>query len=111
MKNINSPDYKMIYLDIIRKKHPDKEKKCGSILKKINLSAIDIIRLNDLIFGIKDKEVEAFNQNHRSYSKSDILKILDYQKRHKLNNSELSRHFRLSRNTISKWRRIFLPHP
>jgi len=105
------PDYKAIYNDIIRKKFPHKKEDCISFLEKKNLSAIDIIALNTKVFGKPDKISEKFNQRHRSYSKSDIWQILDYQKKHKLNNSQLANHFKISRNTISKWRKMVLLHP
>lgn len=107
-KNINSPDYMRIYKDIINIKYPKKEKRCRHILEKKELTAIDIIKLNELIFGIKDKETQSFNQRHRSYSKSDILQLLDYQKKYKLNNIQLANQFNLSRNTVSKWKKMFL---
>ena len=101
------PDYKQIYTDILNKKFPEKKEECKNFLKKANLSAIEIIELNKKLFGI-NKETEKFNQRHRSYSRSDILNILDYQKKYQLNNTELATHFKLSRNTITKWRKIFL---
>ena len=99
-----SPDYKLIFTDILDKKFPHKKEKCQILLKKKNLSAMDIIELNNNIFNTPDRE----NQKYRSYSKSDILKILDYQKKHKLNNSQLSKHFKLSRNSVTKWKKMFL---
>ena len=45
---------------------------------------------------------------HRSYCKTTILKILDYQISHALNNTQLAQHFDVSRNTIAKWRRLFI---
>jgi len=66
---------------------------------------MDIIKLNEIIFGIK-KENELCNPKHHSYSKNDIIQILEYQKKNKLNNSQLANHFKLSRNTITKWKRI-----
>ena len=107
MKN-NQPDYKTIYTDILHKKYPEKKAECFPLLEKENLSVLDIIELNKKIFGIADKETQAENQKYRSYSKSDILKILDYQKKHKLNNSQLSKHFKLSRNSVTKWKKMFL---
>ena len=89
-------NYNKIYGDIIAKKYPQKKEECLTLLQKETLSAIDIIELNQKIFGLK-KENEVTNQQHRSYSQSDILQILDYQKKHKL-----------SRNTVSKWRKIFI---
>ncbi|SMP94191.1 hypothetical protein SAMN05421679_105273 [Epilithonimonas pallida] len=101
------PDYKNIYLDILQKKYPHKKEECRILLSKENLSVLNIIELNQRIFG-KDKESMQFNQKHRSYKKSDILNILDYQKKYKLNNCELANHFKLSRNTVAKWKKMFL---
>jgi len=102
-----TPNYKRIYSDIIRKKFPERIEEFQSILSKRNLSFLDIIQLNEKIFQNK-KTTYKDNQKHRSYSKSDILQILDYQKKHKLNNIQLANHFRLSRNTVTKWKKMFL---
>ena len=102
-----SPNYKQIYIDILDKKFPHKKEACNKILSKTRVSTIDVIVLNKIIFGTA-KETNSFNQKHRSYSKNHILHILDYQKKHKLNNSQLANHFKLSRNTVSKWRKIFI---
>ncbi|MBB4805880.1 hypothetical protein HNP38_001152 [Chryseobacterium defluvii] len=102
-----TPDYKRIYSDIIKKKFPDKKEDCKILLAKENLSAMDIIKLNTKIFGALNRQSENINQRHNSYNKSDILQILDYQKKNRLNNSQLARHFKLSRTTVSRWRKIF----
>lgn len=102
-----TPDYKTLYKDILLKKCPKKLIDCEKKLKKETLSVMDIIEINRKIFGT-DADSISVNQRHCSYSKSDILKILDYQKKHKLNNSQLAAHFKLSRNTVAKWRKMFL---
>ncbi|PIF45674.1 hypothetical protein CLU96_2683 [Chryseobacterium sp. 52] len=102
------PDYKRIYNDIIAEKYPHKSADCQGILEKKELSVLDIIKLNTLIFDNKDKETKVFNNRHRSYNKSGILEILDYQKKNKLNNTEVASHFNLSRSTITKWKKLFL---
>lgn len=104
------PNYKRIYIDIIEKMHPDKEKLCKSLLNKTNLSILDIISLNDIIFENKDKETLIFNQMHRSYDENAILDILEYQRKNKLNNTQLANHFKLSRNTVTKWKKHFMHH-
>lgn len=106
--NNTRPDYKAIYKEILRRKFPGKMAECQSFLEKDHLSAIDILHLNEKIFGIPDKKTFATSQKHRSYSRSDIIEILDYQKKHKLNNSQLANHFKLSRNSVAKWKKIFL---
>ncbi|ANF49118.1 transposase [Chryseobacterium glaciei] len=108
MEQSGSVNYKRIFTDIITKKFPEKITECRSILDKKALSVLDVIELNRKIFGNSDKSTQIFNQKERSYNESAILKILDYQKKNKLNNSQLALHFKMSRNTISKWKKIFI---
>ncbi|WP_284461363.1 helix-turn-helix domain-containing protein [Chryseobacterium sp.] len=98
------PNYKRIYSDILNTKYTEKIPCCLSILNKKILSSTDIIRLNKIIFGTKEN---LYNQKHKSYDRSAILEILNYQKTHKCNNSQLAKQFNVSRNTIAKWKKIF----
>ncbi|CAI8842149.1 helix-turn-helix domain-containing protein [Chryseobacterium sp. IT-36CA2] len=100
-------NYQQIFMDILDAKYPEKKAACLPLLQKENLSEIDIITLNQKIFGKADKKIENLNQKHRSYGKSAILKILDFQKKNNMNNLELASYFNLSRNTITKWKKIF----
>lgn len=108
MKKNNKPNYHNIYNDILKLKYPQKINDCKNILNNKELSVLDILNINQIIFGRSSLEDTAFNQKHRSYSKSDILKILDYQKKHRLNNVQLANHFKISRNSIAKWKKLFL---
>ncbi|NIF06809.1 helix-turn-helix domain-containing protein [Chryseobacterium sp. Tr-659] len=101
------PDYRRIYTDIINKKFPEKKDSCLYILNKEELSALDVITLNTIIFGSLDTESREFNQKHKSYDVDSIRKILDYKKNNNLSNIEMSKKFKLSRNTISKWNKFF----
>ncbi|MDQ0593905.1 DNA-binding transcriptional regulator YiaG [Chryseobacterium ginsenosidimutans] len=103
-----TPNYKRIYSDIISMKYPEKMGICNHLLKKNNLSTLDIIEMSQILFNKTNKENFSFDQKHRSYDRFTILKILEYQKKNELNNSELARHFNLSRNTVSKWKNRFL---
>jgi len=100
------PNYKNIYLDIISKKFPSKTDTYEKILSKKILSNYDVIVLNKELFPNAKNQTE--NQKLKSYTKETILKILDYQKAKKLNITELARHFSISRNTIAKWRKIYI---
>ena len=100
------PNYKNIYLDIISKKFPSKTDTYEKILSKKILSNYDVIVLNKELFPNAKNQTE--NQKLKSYTKETILKILDYQKAKKLNVTELARHFSISRNTIAKWRKIYI---
>ncbi len=99
------PNYRIIFKDILQKKYPNKLEEGLKILAKEQITAIDVIQINNFIFNktyLKD------SQKYRSYTKRDILQILDYQKKNKLNNTQLSKKFNLSRNTIAKWKTLFL---
>jgi hypothetical protein len=93
-------NYKKLYIDFIKEKCPEKIILFEDMFNKDSLDVFDVIKLNNILF----KE-NIDNQKFRSYSKESILKILDFQKKNKLNNTELSKRFKISRNTISHWKK------
>ena len=105
MKN-NRPNYKIIFEDIIAKKYPEKEEECRQILNKKELTTFNILELNKRIFGTSIESL-LVNQKHKSFNTSDIVEILTYQKKQNLNNQQVSKHFKLSRNTVAKWKKMF----
>ncbi|WP_068942000.1 helix-turn-helix domain-containing protein [Chryseobacterium timonianum] len=105
MKN-NQPNYKVIFEDIIAKKYPKKEKDCRSLLNKKKLTTFNILELNKKIFGTSTESL-LINQKHKSYNRCDIVQILIYQRKKNLSNQQISEHFKLSRNTVAKWKKIF----
>lgn len=106
-RKLGHPDYKKIYLDMILKRYPQKKAKCENILSKDYITVLDVIMLENIIFGHAGKEDASFNQKHKSYDKDAVYKILEYQRTNMLNNTQLSNHFKISRNTIAKWRKIY----
>ncbi len=100
------PDYKRIYQEIIQEDYPEKIEKCKDIIRKRELSALDIKKLNQIIFNQPENK-NVFNGRHSSYDKNAIFEILDYQKKNNCSNIQLSKHFGLSRNTITKWKKIW----
>ncbi|KXH79026.1 transposase [Chryseobacterium kwangjuense] len=100
----NKPNYLLIYHDLIRIKYPEKLSDCQFFLNKDQLSILDVIKLNNTIFGSQDQE---FNQKLRSYDLNTIKYILDYQIKNKLNNSQLALHFKISRNTVTRWKKLY----
>ncbi|KMQ60821.1 transposase [Chryseobacterium sp. BLS98] len=105
--NVIKPNYKKIYTDLILKKFPEKMSVCLSILEKDNFCLLDIFTVNKLIFDIPGKETSVFNQKLRSYDEETIEKILTYQMKYRLNNTQVANHFKLSRNSIAKWKKIY----
>jgi len=102
------PNFQKIYLEIIEAFFPEKEKECSFYLRRTKWSSLDVITVNNILFSQKSsKEVFAFNQKHRAYDEKTIKRILKYQKENKLNDTQVSTHFKLSRNTLLKWKRNF----
>ncbi|BEV03768.1 helix-turn-helix domain-containing protein [Chryseobacterium gambrini] len=102
----SAPNYKLLFQDIINDEFPYKLHMCQSILSKKKISSLDIISLNTILFGKQeDMEIDNFNHKHRCYDPEAIREILNYQNKYNLNNSQLAIHFKLSRNTVTKWRK------
>lgn len=106
-ESINVPDYRRIFQDIIDKKFPEKKELYSKIVQKQSLSMLDILRINDFIFNTKEGEKDIYNQKLRSYDEDTVLYILDFQKKNYLTNTQLANHFKLSRNTVAKWKKRF----
>ena len=103
----SAPNYRLIYIDVMSVEYPEKMEVCKPYLIKEQLSELDIIKLNELIVCKQENNSKSENQKFRSYSRQTIINILDFQKKNRLNNSQLARHFKLSRNTVAKWKKMF----
>ncbi|MFP3836044.1 helix-turn-helix domain-containing protein, partial [Chryseobacterium sp. SIMBA_028] len=84
----------------VNEKYPEKKEEYKAILSKENFSILDVIECNKILFTKEDKNTFNFNQKHRTYDRDTILEILYYQKKYRCNNSQLAKHFKLSRNTV-----------
>lgn len=105
---MNRPLYKKLYIDMIRNKYPEKEALCSHFLEKENWTALDVMEVNDLLFGDKrSKSAHTRDKAHRSYDIESIKQILAYQRNNMLTNREVARHYGLSRNTVAKWKKLF----
>ncbi|WP_440698721.1 helix-turn-helix domain-containing protein [Chryseobacterium sp. 22458] len=106
-EQLNKPDYIKIFNDIIELKFPQKKNLDFPLLQKDSLSALEVIKMNKMIFGTSGNN-ENINQKHRCYDEKTIKDILEYQKKNSLNNTQLANHFKLSRNSVAKWKKSFL---
>lgn len=102
------PDFKLIYTDIINEKFPEKinDPLIRNKLETLH-TAVDVLKFNILVFGESDYTILSKSQRLRSYDEASIREILDYQRKNKLTNTETGNHFRVSRNTIARWRSFF----
>ncbi|MDN3695287.1 helix-turn-helix domain-containing protein [Chryseobacterium tructae] len=103
-----TPDYKQIYSDILQEKFPERwiDIEVRNKLDTLN-SALDVLTFNKLVFGEPEYMIGFSNQRLRSYDEESIVKILRYQKQNRLSNMQISNDFKISRNTITKWKSIF----
>lgn len=102
------PNYNLIFIDIIKIKFPEKQCLLKYLLENKELTTFDILEINRKLFSDSAIDSTSINPKFKSYHKTDILKILEYQKINKINNTELATQFNISRNTISKWRKLFI---
>ena len=103
----NKPDYERIFRELAEKGNiPAEQHK--QLFSRKSWSNLDVIQVNEQLFGNKkNNESIAFNQKHKAYDEESIIRILAYQRRHGLSNAQIAKMFKLSRNTIAKWHRIF----
>ena len=102
------PNYKKIFWDMIIKKNPGRLSEFEAYFNKPEFSVLDVIKINDKLFGEPaDKETKQFNRQHLSYDKDSIIKMLAHQKKFNISNIQMEREFNISRNTISKWKKLF----
>lgn len=104
-KETSYPDYKKIFIDILNMKFPARLPEFQYLLDKDELSVLDVIEVNQKIFNLNTTTDN--NQKLKSYDEITILEILNYQRKNKLNNRQLASQFKLSRNTITKWKKLF----
>jgi|SRR5690606_9923997 len=103
---VNKPDFGRIFCEIAQKNNFS-ESKINEMSAQKKWNSLDVIKMNEKLFGNTAINNLNFNQNHRAYDEESIKEILNYQKKYDLNNSEMMRMFRISRNTIVKWQKLF----
>lgn len=106
-KQIIRPHYSRIYRDLIALKFPNHLHEFQEFIVKDNLTDFEIEELNKRLFKIKSKEQNKLLQRYKAYNEKTIMKILRYQKKHQLTNTQVAGHFNVSRNTITSWRKTF----
>lgn len=103
---MNAPDYKQIYKEMLTKYGIKADANIQKIFKKKQLNSLDVIFLNQKIVK-KQQLCERKNTNSqlRSYDKESIDYILNYQHEHKMTIADIAKKFKVSRNTIARWKK------
>ncbi len=95
-----TPNYSALYFDLataLGKTLSESERNRIAHIHK----SVDILQVNELLFG---SSISKETQQMRTYKQEDRDYILAYQKKEKLNNIQTANHFKMSRNTIAKWK-------
>lgn len=71
------------------------------------MSIIGVLRFNKLLFGNESIQNKTNNQ-YKAYDLDTVVYILEYQKEFNLSNTEISIMFSVSRNTITRWKKLCL---
>ena len=103
MRNSTSIDYKRIFCDLLAKKHPERLPEFQDILNKDSLDELDVLTISEKISATKKAKSE--NGKYRSYNKSTILKILDYQKTNQLNNNPKTNYYAINIRSRTRQKR------
>lgn len=104
----NRPNYRKLYADMIRDKYPEKVSECASCFEKEEWTALDVIRINEKLFGSQKRKSDLkVDRAHRAYDIASIRDILAHQRKDRLNNKQLAVEYGLSRNTVAKWKKLF----
>lgn len=105
-KTISRPDFGKIFQDMAQRKNLS-DSKVKEISSQKEWNSLDVIKMNDALFGDASIKNIGFNQKRKAYDKNSVKEMLNYQKEYGLNNSEMMRLFKVSRNTIVKWQKEF----
>ncbi|WP_284462945.1 helix-turn-helix domain-containing protein [Chryseobacterium sp.] len=101
------PNYKKIYQDMLTLEYPEKLKdpKIKELLGKLDTSE-DVLKFNDRLFK-PSREGQKNNQKLKTYDKKTMIKLLQYQKKHGHSTSYMSKKYKISRTTLTKWKLMF----
>lgn len=113
---MNVINYRTLYLDFLQDNAvvlPNNIRfQLINMINKYNNNQFSTQRLASINAAIK-KHIkrkltqEISDSTSNSYDKNHIKYILAYQVTYKMNNVEVSSQFKLSRNTLAKWKRMF----
>ena len=99
------PDYQKIYKEITERFHKNKTDKVKTYLQKEEWTSFDVIAVNKLLYDMKENNELKVDKRCKAYDEQTIISVLNHQKEFRLNNSELSRLFKISRNSVISWRK------
>ena len=97
------PNYQKIYKEITERFHQDKIQEIKPYLNKKQWNTLDVMSVNNILTD--ENEIQDKDRIHKAYDEQTINAILQHQKEFELNNSELARYFKISRNTVLNWKK------
>lgn len=99
---INKPNYAKLYLDMAAYYNIALSTDLQLAISKM-VNTVDVLRVNKTIFQSSAYSLQQGN----AYQEADVLQILKFKREYKLSNSATALHFKMSRNTISRWEKLY----
>ena len=97
-------NYNKLYDHLLTSNYPNITcQEIQQLTTKLN-NSLEVIKLNE---KLHKEEINKENQRLKSYDLESIQQILKYQKENDLNNTEVAKKFRISKNTITKWKKLY----
>ncbi|MFP3833509.1 helix-turn-helix domain-containing protein [Chryseobacterium sp. SIMBA_028] len=92
---------------MLKLEYPDKLKdpKIKELLGKLDTTE-DVLKFNERLFR-PSREGQKNNQKLKTYDKKTMLKLLQYKKKHGHSTSYMSKKYKISRTTLTKWKLMF----
>ena len=108
-------NYKRLFIDFLTDIEHNITQEESLVWEKINELPADFVfsfekvnEIHNLIRNYVDFEFRYMNLNEsKVYDIKFILKVINEQKRNSLSNISICNKYKLSRNTLTKWKRIF----
>jgi response regulator of citrate/malate metabolism len=92
---------------MLKEKQPEKlhDSKILHLLNNLNTME-DVLKINEVVSDSSNKNSKN-NQQLKNYDKKTVLRLLQYQNKHNLSASFMSKKYKMSRTTIAKWWKMF----
>lgn len=97
-----TPNYSKLYMDIASYYDITLQPQMVHKINNIN-KTVDVLQINKAIFESSYFSLGQAN----AYQMADVMHILTYKRKNKLNLSQTANHFKMSRNTLTRWERVY----
>lgn len=108
-------NYELLYTDFVTESVHFSEQEKAEMLKELTgngkerITYKTLLRLNGIIARkVRREHLQSkYATQLKAYDRPFIQSVLKYQKKYGLTNSDISKQFKISRNTVNRWKKVF----